>query len=161
MCIRDRYGLQKLAGEMMSQISVRPGHQPRLPESVADQMLACLQTGDVCLVRKEYALTNYFLPGFWPHVALYLGSLDDLAKLGCSPNATQLPRWHRLANDNGNRVLESMKDGVLFRPLSSPFAADSIVILRPQLGLDQIAQAVRNAYRHEGKPCLLYTSRCV
>ena len=30
--------------------------------------------GDVLVVRKEYAATNYFLPGYWPHAALVIGS---------------------------------------------------------------------------------------
>ena len=65
------YGLQKLVSSMMADVFVRPGHRPRLPDSVAGTLTEILAPGDVLVVRKEYALTNYFLPGYWPHAALF------------------------------------------------------------------------------------------
>lgn len=150
--VRAVYGLQKLAGEMLSHISVRPGHEPRLPVDIQDALRGALTPGDVCLVRKEYAITNYFLPGHWPHVALYLGSPETVAAMGSPLPPARLERWLRADSPDPERVLESMKDGVLFRPLASPFASDSIVIMRPKLPVEQIAAALRNAYLHEGKP---------
>ena len=40
--------------------------------------------------------TNYFLPGFWPHAALYLGDAEQLAALGLTEHTSVKPRWRRL-----------------------------------------------------------------
>jgi hypothetical protein len=148
------YNLQKLGGNMLSDKYLRLGHQPHLPAAIAERVRALLIPGDVLVVRKEHALTNYFLPGFWPHSALYLGDLAALERLGIHQHDHVRPRWGKvtaLACEPGC-VLESMKDGVQIRSLSSPFGSDSIVVLRPRLGPEAVAQALARGMTHEGKP---------
>ncbi len=151
---RTFYGLQRLAGTLVADKYLRLGHQPRLPADVATQMRSLLQPGDVLIVRKEYALTNYFLPGYWPHAALYLGTASQLALLGIADELPIQTRWHRLtqlARDNSGVVLEAMKDGVQLRTLESPFSSDSVVVLRPQLTGADISRALTRVLAHEGK----------
>ncbi len=60
-------------------------------------------------------MTNYFLPGFWPHAALYLGDPEMLSQMGIAEHEHVRPRWARLlAADpkEPRRVLEALKDGV-------------------------------------------------
>ncbi len=152
---RALYGLQKLVSSMMADVFVRPGHRPQLPASVVDPLTQLLAPGDVLVVRKEYALTNYFLPGYWPHAALFLGNADQLQQLGIADHENVRPRWQKLVaadSDSPWRVLEAMKDGVRIRPLASPFGADSVVVLRPRLSTDEIAAALSKGLAHEGKP---------
>ncbi len=151
---RALYGLQKLSGNLLSDQYVRRGHQPQLPVAIADRVRAMLAPGDVLVVRKEYALTNYFLPGFWPHAALYLGDAAALEQLGVGAQDHVRPRWAKLldaASDEPRRVLEAMKDGVQIRTLGSPLASDSIVVLRPRLSSGEVAQALARVLAHEGK----------
>jgi hypothetical protein len=49
------------------------------------------------------------------------------------------------------RVLEALKDGVLFRPLDQTLAVDAVAVIRPQLDEPGIAQAISRAAHHEGK----------
>jgi hypothetical protein len=152
---RALYGLQKLVSSMMADVFVRPGHRPCLPDSVAGVLREILAPGDVLVVRKEYALTNYFLPGYWPHAALYLGDAGQLQQLGIADHPSVRPRWGQLTAeqpDSPGRVLEAMKDGVRIRPLASPFGADSVVVLRPRLEEAEIAVALSHGLAHEGKP---------
>jgi hypothetical protein len=149
------YGLQKLGGNMLSDQYVRRGHQPALPEEIATRVRSLLNPGDVLVVRKEYALTNYFLPGYWPHAALYLGDVAALSRLGIQDQDHVRPRWLKLLEgdaDEPGRVLESMKDGVQIRTLDSPFGSDSIVVLRPRMSASEIAQGLARVMAHEGKP---------
>jgi hypothetical protein len=149
------YGLQKLVSSMMADVFVRPGHRPQLPDSVAAQFREILLPGDVLVVRKEYAITNYFLPGYWPHSALYLGNVDELERMGMGDHDDIQPQWAQLLDgrqERSPRVLESMKDGVRIRAIDSPFGADSLVVLRPQLDPKDIAAALAKVLVHEGKP---------
>lgn len=151
---RAMYGIQKLVGGLISERYVRPGHQPRLPPEIAQAVRGVLAPGDVLALRKDYALTNYFLPGYWPHAAVYLGDAADLEKLGLNTFEAVRPRWARLLEPGNEprRVLESLRDGVRIRPLTSPFASDSLVVLRPRLEPSSIAKALARGISHEGKP---------
>ncbi|MCA9119039.1 MAG: hypothetical protein H6822_17130 [Planctomycetaceae bacterium] len=148
------YGIQKLAGSLAADKYLRLGHRPGLPTTVAAGMRELLQPGDVLVVRKEYALTNYFLPGYWPHAALYLGDAESLAGLGIHEHEYVRPRWARLLDPSSNsegHVLEAMRDGVNLRTLKSPFASDSVVVLRPMIRREDLAKALGRCMAHEGK----------
>ena len=151
---RALYGLQKVACLMVTDRFTRLGHQPALPVHVANELRSLMQPGDVIVNRKEFALTNYFLPGYWPHAALYLGEPSELERLGLHEHHELKPRWRRLRDldqHEPRRVLEAMKDGVWLRSLRTPFRADAIAVVRPMLSPDDIAQAIGRGMLHEGK----------
>ena len=83
-----------------------------------------LVAGDVIVTRHDDAMSNLFLPGFWPHAALYLGE-----------------GW----------FLEAKKDGVKVRPLRETLEVDAFLVLRPQLEEREIKEALTAALSHEGK----------
>jgi hypothetical protein len=123
------------------------------------------------VVRKEFAATNYFLPGYWPHAALYLGRASDLANCGITDHehvrsrlaklveatpvtAVLVPNQSNAWSDGGQHpcVLEAMKDGVKIRSINSVLNSDSVVVIRPLLAPNDIAFALTQAMMHEGKP---------
>jgi len=99
----------------------------RITEPTRRQIEALLEPGDVIITRHDDAMSNLFLPGYWPHAALYVGE----------PGQRQ--------------VLEARKDGVLFRTLDDTLAVDATVVIRPNLTARQIARALAQAITHEGK----------
>ncbi len=105
-----------------------------------------LQPGDVLITRHDHAFTNLFLPGYWPHAALYVGSEGDRERMGVPLDAERAARWR-----GDRRVLEALKDGVLFRPLEQTLAVDAVAVIRPQLGREDIARGLGRAVEHEGK----------
>lgn len=119
------YAIQELGGRAVSHLSSSPEHVPSLPAGIAQEILELLQPGDVLVTRKEYAFSNYFLPGYWPHVAMYVGN---------------------------QQVVESMKDGVQEREMASPFGNDSVAVIRPVLDAASIEHAIGRARSHVGKP---------
>ena len=105
-----------------------------------------LRPGDVLVTRHDHAFTNLFLPGYWPHAALYIGSEDDRRRMQIELDPERDARWI-----GDRRVLEALKDGVLFRPLEETLAVDAVAVIRPQLDEAELAQAITRAADHEGK----------
>lgn len=119
------YAIQEWGSRLLSQLKTSPGHVPQLPAGIAKSLGAVLVPGDVLATRKDNAMTNYFLPGYWPHVAMYVGD---------------------------GRVVEALKDGVQERALKSPFGNDAIAIIRPRLDPAAVQRAIDRAHTHVGKP---------
>ena len=149
------YGLQKSVSQLASRISTGPGHRPALPGHVVLKLRELLQPGDVLITRKEQGMTNYVLPGYWPHAALYIGDCEQLQRIGIADHPHVKPRWDRLRQCDlfePRRVLEALKDGVWIRSLACPFESDALAVIRPRLARAQIAEAITRGLFHDGKP---------
>ncbi len=120
--------------------------EKRLTPALREEFRALLKPGDILITRHDTALTNLFLPGFWPHAALYIGTEKDREKLGVMVDEDRASRW-----SDECCVLEALKDGVHFRSLSSTLAVDNAVLLRPQLADADIAASIERVVQHEGK----------
>ncbi len=155
MLRKTLFRLQKILSETASTISLKPSHQPGLPPQISEELGDIILPGDILVTRKEYALTNYFLPGHWPHAALYLGKVEELESSHFQDAAPMQPRWERFKTLDlsvQGRVLEALKDGVWLRSVLSPFASDSLVVMRPTLEPSAVLQALGSAVVHDGKP---------
>ena len=101
-------------------------------------------------------MSNAFLPGFWPHAALYVGTHDDLKRLGITEEQVvrdRLKKYLSPAHDGERKVvIESISEGVSFSSLSEATRADYIAVLRPRLSKEQKAEAIVRAFSHQGKP---------
>jgi hypothetical protein len=100
----------------------------------------------VIITRHDDAASNLFLPGFWPHGALYIGTEEQRRELDPSGET-----WRRIECPDPNCFLEARKDGVLFRPLHDTFSVDACVVLRPKLQPTDIRDAIARAMTHHGK----------
>jgi len=100
-------------------------------DSVLDSIATFLRPGDVIVTRHAKALTNLFIPGFWPHAALCVGAAAG--------------------TDARNCILEARKDGVRLRALRDTLSVDAFVVLRPNLDSETIGRAIERAFMHEGK----------
>jgi len=118
---------------------------PRVPDHF-EEIDALLRPGDVLVTRHDRALSNLFLPGFWPHAALYIGSEAERNRFGVAIEVDRAARWV-----GDRRVLEALKDGVLFRPLESTLGVDAVAVIRPRLTDDEIGEGISRAVAHEGK----------
>jgi len=152
---RALYGLQKAVSRLVSDIYVWSGHKPGLPDHIQQSVLDTLQPGDVLMTRKEHALSNYFLPGFWPHAAFFIGSVEQLKAMQLAEQEQVRPKWDRLVacdSEQSGRVVEAMKDGVWIRSVASPLASDAIAVLRPQIDESDVPTAIGRGVFHDGKP---------
>ena len=139
------FALFKYGGSMVAELR-NHWKRKRCTAGVQRKIGRLLQPGDVLITRHDDATTNIFLPGFWPHAALHIGTEDQRSAIGVRMDADRKSR----ASDPV-RILEARKDGVLLRPLDDTLAVDCVAVLRPQLEPELIAEALTNALTHEGK----------
>ena len=103
-----------------------PKAPKRVTQNIRDEIRSKLMPGDVFVTRHDDAVSNLFLPGFWPHAALWLGA-DDFD------------------------ILEAKKDGVLLRHIEETLEVDAFVVLRPKLADVLVSEAIERARTHSGK----------
>lgn len=118
----------------------------QLPATVRNEILRLLQPGDVVITRHHRALTNLFLPGYWPHAALFLGDRETAERMGVRLSLERRHAW-------GARLcfLEALKDGVRLRSWETTLSVDACVLVRPLLKGSDLAEALTRAIDHEGK----------
>lgn len=117
----------------LRQPGVKPSGAPkRIHADLRTEILVHTRPGDVFVTRHDDALSNLFLPGFWPHAALFLGNRTEHPAQPC--------------------FLESKKDGVRIRPAGETLAVDALVVLRPPLTGAELQRGIDRALSHSGKP---------
>ena len=135
----------KISGRLISEIR-NQWKRKRVTPVVQRKIKRFLQPGDVIITRHDDAATNLFLPGFWPHASLYIGSQKERAALDPDNTCPQLQR-----SQDPKCILEARKDGVLFRELSDTLNVDACTIIRPKLSKQQIRDGIARGMSHEGK----------
>lgn len=149
------YAAQSMLAEWIGDIRIveRP---PFISVEQIKELESLLTPGDILLERRNWCLSNAFLPGFWPHAALYVGRIEDLRRLGIADHPAvqeHMEEYLGPAPDGSEpSVVESVSEGVIFNSLTESMHADYVAVLRPRLSDAQIAQAIVRAFRHKGKP---------
>jgi len=139
------FALFKASGSVIAELRMK-WKRKRVTPGVRRKIARVLIPGDVIITRHDDAASNLFLPGFWPHGALHIGTPESRRQLGIEMSDE---RWK--TSDDPVRVLEARKDGVLFRQLDDTLNVDAFVVLRPRLSKEQLRDGVTRAITHEGK----------
>jgi len=145
---RAMFAIFEASGRMVADVRYRGLSEPhRVNSGVIAALEDMLRPGDVMITRHDHALTNLFLPGFWPHASLHIGRVADRDALGVMIDDARRGRWV-----DPLRVLEAKKDGVRFRRLEETLAVDAVAVIRPVVSAGDLAEALCRAVSHEGKP---------
>lgn len=140
-------GMFEVSGRAVAELR-QPGIKPmgapkRIHAGLQNRILEHVKPGDVFITRHDDALSNLFLPGYWPHAALFLGnSANYTSGWGELPPVGEIDAW----------FLEAKKDGVKVRPASETLALDALVVLRPPLNEAELQRGLQRALSHRGKP---------
>jgi hypothetical protein len=131
----------RVVAELKNPLIKKQGLHQALPH-----LIDTLKPGDILVTRHKQALSNVFLPGFWPHVALYIGDEAKRVqyKIECPPaNFDQLRPEHD--------ILEAKKDGVLFRNIEETLLVDYVAVIRPDVSDEELQTALFRGMSHAGK----------
>ncbi|MDA1016864.1 MAG: 1-acyl-sn-glycerol-3-phosphate acyltransferase [Planctomycetota bacterium] len=157
--------LKKAQYETQSTISTWIGdfkiREPRLGQALISeqhraQLAEILQPGDIILERRNWYLSNAFLPGFWPHGAVYVGTVDDIRKLGIADNEYVRKYWDEYSRldhaGHAHVIIEAVSEGVVFSSLEHSIGeADAVAVLRPKVSDAEKAKAVARAFSFIGR----------
>ncbi len=123
-----------------------------------------LRPGDILIQRRNWHMTNIGIPGFWPHVALYVGTPGEtesyFGELGFLPMETiralypdAFRAWDKTDADGfAVRVIEAIRPGVVFQSLETSARCDYLGVIRPNLAKSEKFKALLGAFSHFGKP---------
>jgi len=127
-----------------------------------------LEPGDILLQRREWHLTNLGIPGYWTHLALYVGTPDRLdsffddipATSGTSASELLFESCEAARAGLGSpdeqgfptSVIEALRPGVILNSLETSASTDSVAVLRPRLSKAKRLQGLLRAFEHLGKP---------
>jgi len=155
--------LQKKVAVQMSYIRTAKRDYLITPE-ILKRHQHLLQPGDILIQRRNWHMTNIGIPGFWPHVALYVGTPSEFESyfsgLDNDPLDTMKQRyaavlqdWQRRDQDGYEiRVIEAIRPGVVFQSLEKSAKCDYLGVIRPNLSKAEKFNALLAAFSHYGKP---------
>jgi hypothetical protein len=136
--------------------------QPRAGQALIQprqltEMRHIAKPGDILIERQNWFLSRAFMPGYWAHAALYVGSVQDLVAMGLDEDPRVKPHWRKFTqrDDAGHEyvILEAVPAGVRMTTMEHCMGvADSAAILRPRLTKEQIREAIAVAFSHLDKP---------
>ncbi|MFA6288136.1 MAG: 1-acyl-sn-glycerol-3-phosphate acyltransferase [Opitutaceae bacterium] len=135
-----------------------PRHgKPLVTAELMERLRPLLQPGDIIVERRNWFLSNAFLPGYWPHSALYVGTPEQLKAEGFDQDLRVLKHWDefakRDASGHQHAIIEAVSEGVVFSTVEHSIGeADSVAVLRPRLTPLQKAEVIARAFSHAGKP---------
>jgi 1-acyl-sn-glycerol-3-phosphate acyltransferase len=116
-----------------------------------------LRPGDILIERRNWSLSNAFLPGYWPHAALYVGTADELRALGLADDPRVAKKFAAFAAPDSlghaHAVIEATSEGVIFTSAEHSIGeADGVAVLRPRVDDAARREIIARAFDHSGKP---------
>ena len=149
------YGVVSFFARLAGDTKVRPA-EASIPKDRVARLAARLQPGDIMLSRKNYYVSNGFLPGFWPHAILYVGTPEQLRARGLENRPwvqKHLAAYETKSRDGRpNRVIEAISEGVVFSSLEHVLDSDYVAVFRPNVSDARKDLAIERAFAHHGKP---------
>lgn len=95
---------------------------------IQNHLLEKLKPLDLIYEKRSFLLSDYTIPGHWGHVAIWLGTKEELIALGIWDEEYFQPM--RAFVEKGMNILEIRKEGLNFQSLSTFINLDEIAVTR-------------------------------
>ena len=148
---RTGYAFKRSVGTAFADARITLNYKPAITRDVLEQFRGKIQPGDILLVRADEKLTATLLPGFWSHAAIYLGNKKECEDLGLEIDPKRASAFE-VFGENSFVVIEAVSPKLTISPLEKSLFGDHVVAFRPQLPIELLDAALREAFAHLGKP---------
>jgi hypothetical protein len=143
------FALSKAFGNTAGLFQFRRGYLYHSKPLIQD-LQSKLRPGDVLLEKTPFRLTDRFIPGYWGHNAIWLGTEDELKSLGIWDHPKIKPLQARI--HVGQSIVEALRPGVTTNTLEHFTDIDCLAILRrTNFTPDQMKEAIIRAAAQYGK----------
>jgi hypothetical protein len=134
-------GVARAWGFISDHLSWRQGRLKDNEEAKA-LLVSNLKPLDLVFEKRTFVLSNYTIPGHWGHVAIWLGTKEELIALGIWDQDYFAP--FRAQVEAGNSILEIRKKGINYQSLDSFINLDEIAVTRVKNILDNAEYVFSN-----------------
>ena len=109
-----------------------------------------LQIGDILLDKTPFRLTDKLIPGFWGHVAVYIGNEEELRTLGLWDDPVVVPYHEKISA--GNTIEGALRDGVQLVSIDEFLNVDDIAIMHEkEESTEDLKKRILLLFRQLGK----------
>lgn len=112
-----------------------------------------LKPMDIILEKSPFVLTDKLIPGHYGHVAMYLGTKDQLEAIDMWDHPDIIPYQESI--EAGNTILEAVRPGVRLNSVEGFMNIDEMTIVRKEaetMSSEQISEQIRRGMDQIGKP---------
>ncbi|MBF0410058.1 MAG: hypothetical protein HQM10_22130 [Candidatus Riflebacteria bacterium] len=152
---KEYYPLHSAISVWIGDQKYAPGKKPLISWDRVGEMKDKLKPGDIILERENWFMSNIFLPGFWPHSILYVGTVEDLRKMGLADHPAVAKHLKEYSERDHlgfeKRIIEAVSDGVVMNSLEEACDADYICAFRPRLSEKEIKEVIIKAFGYVGR----------
>lgn len=136
-----------LVGRAIGSVVWRKGHLAGT--SAQQEIAAALRPLDIVVVSSRGRLSGRMVPGLFGHVAIYLGTEEQLRRQGVWHDPRVVPHHARIRA--GAVMIEADKKGVHLAAARRVLDTDRVAVLRPRLSGDRRSRAATAAFfQHVG-----------
>ena len=155
--------VSKMFGNTAGIIVARRGKLDNLPIVEQSKIIENLQPLDILLEKAPFRLTDYLIPGYWSHVALWSGTEKDLKELEVWDELPVIyqdavEKFHYSGPDFqgtirlGHMVIEALRPGVQINTLQHFLNIDDLGVIRfNELTIENKRSYLLNAFSQIGK----------
>lgn len=144
------YGLSMGFGNMVGLVQTRRGKLAKMSSADMAKLSEELKPLDILLEKTPFRLTDKMIPGHYGHVAVWLGSEEELRALGVWEQI--IPAYQDKIR-KGGRIVEALRGGVTISTLEHFLNIDDLLALRDQrpVSPEYKRQAILTALAQVGK----------
>lgn len=140
----------KTFGNTLGLVAFRQGYLTKLSPDERKQMEATFKPLDIMMEKTPFRLTDQFIPGYYGHVALWIGTEEELKQIGVWDNPL-IQKYHE-AIRSGRHIIEALRPGVQINSLDHFLNIDDLLVVRHNnLTDEQKAEYILRSFAQIGK----------
>lgn len=137
-------------GNTVGLVAFRKGMLTKISSTEKKSIEKTLKPLDIMLEKTPFRLTDQFIPGHYGHVAIWIGTEEELKALGVWDHPS-VAKYHEQIR-SGHHIIEALRPGVQINSLEHFLNIDDLLVLRDQnLTDEQRSEYVIRAFNQIGK----------